>query len=240
MMVEQFGFVTMMPRASPREDFCESSSARCSWFTSGMRSGTSLSIRSAEELLMTAWPARANDSSVSRAISPGRLENTTSQSNGGLGGRNTRARTSSRLSPRRSHAQNPPASLTPHRTRAALALWAEGRAGHGDDAVFEQPLGDRHRIAERAHVNHRVESAFGPDGAQVKFVGQQSEQVFAALAERLTNRGARRGALFSPRGERGLLRDGRGAGRRVTMKHERAPHDFSVAAKPAQTPARHA
>src|SRR5205085_11503758 len=43
-----------------------------------------------------------------------------------------------------------------------------------------------------------------------------------------------------PCGERGLLRDGRGAGRRVAVKHERALQHFAVAAEPAQTPPRHA
>ena len=54
---------------------------------------------------MTAWPARANDSSVSRAISPGKEEKTISQSNGGAGGSTGRCRTHSGISPGRRHAQ---------------------------------------------------------------------------------------------------------------------------------------
>src|ERR1043166_8755587 len=89
--------------------------------------------------------------------------------------------------------------------QVALALRAEGRAGDCDDTAFEQALGHAHGVAVAAHVNHRVESAVGPDCAQVKFGREEVEQVVAPLAENLPVSSARFRGLLSPGGERGLL-----------------------------------
>ena len=56
-------------------------------------------MRCDEELLITGKPARANSGSASVAISPGKLEKTTSQSSGGAGGCTTICFTPSGMSP---------------------------------------------------------------------------------------------------------------------------------------------
>src|ERR1700752_3184411 len=52
MIVEQFGLGTMNPTDSYRWR-CRVSKSRCWWLTSGNNSGTSSSIRNADELLIT-------------------------------------------------------------------------------------------------------------------------------------------------------------------------------------------
>jgi hypothetical protein len=71
----QLALVTIAPR-HPRRARCVSNAARCDALTSGITSGTSLSMRKFFALLSTMRPARANAGSISPAAAASSAENT--------------------------------------------------------------------------------------------------------------------------------------------------------------------
>src|SRR5258706_11968502 len=89
----------------PRSLRCRVRTSRWSELISGIRRGTSASMRNEDALLITGYPARAKLSSANRATSDGKLESTTSQSSGGCGGRTTIAFTKASKSPNTRHGQ---------------------------------------------------------------------------------------------------------------------------------------